>query len=338
MDAPRSAGPRLQSPSRWWSLVGALVVAVATWRLGFAPSGTAEPEPRARADGRDERPQGPGDVGRPRLESGRPVVGEGASSPERSAPADGTAPADPAASQAPLMSRAVVAAKQGRWQVAVKWLEEALATLPPGAQRNRVATLRVHLLLEKAPPVEAALALATLLSDGAAAMADRRFSVADAPDPNQSPEDRTLFTGPFVVAAPASGWVQGGDGFARTMLGHAQDVGGRAAPHLRSQDAYLAYLSPTVGAAIAALPPEGESSRPVLEATRAFIDLDLRIRREGADRVRTHDTAPLRAAVVAFLRTYAGTPDPRVRAFCRFLFQAYPPWASQALAPGPKEG
>jgi hypothetical protein len=235
----------------------------------------------------------------------------------------------------PIVPRAYLAARQGRWQEAVRWLDEELAQLPAGPQRDRVATLRAHLLMEEAPRVEGALALASLLADASVAMAKGRFAAASAPDPYHQPEDRALFVGPFVVAAPDSGWVHGGSPLSRMMVGHAQDIRGREAPHLRTQDAYLASLAPYVGAAIAQVPEDDALSREVLEATRAFIELNERIRREGGERVRTRTTAPLEEATVSFLRTYGASGDARVQAFGRFLFRAYPGWAGHALSVRP---
>jgi len=237
----------------------------------------------------------------------------------------------------PVVERAYAAAKRGRWREAVRWLDEALAGLPPGRQRNRVATLRVHLIMENAPRVEGALALASLLSDAATAMATGRFAGADAADANLAPEDRALFVGPFVVAAPESGWVRGGDALAGIMVGHAQNLGRRDAAHLRSQDAYLASLAPFVESAIAESPNADAGTRDFLEATRAFIELNERIRREGGDRVRTWTTAPLGESVASFVRARAASPDERTRSLVRFLFAAFPNWAQRALD-SPREG
>src|SRR5687768_8681290 len=105
-------------------------------------------------------------------------------------------------------------------------------------------------------------------------MAKGRFGAAGSSDAYPMPWTCTVFHGPFVVAAPDSGWVNGGISFSRAMVGHAQNVGGLDAPHLRTQDAYLASLAPFVGSAVAEIPADESGTREVLEATRAFIELN----------------------------------------------------------------
>lgn len=134
--------------------------------------------------------------------------------------------------------------------------------------------------MENAPRVEAAVAFASMLADAARAMAQARFTVSGAPDELRSPEDRTIFVGPFVVQAPPSGWVLDGKSLARFMVGHAQNIDGRSASHVRSTDAYLAHLAPFLDAALV---EDDGGHRTLLETTRDFIAVnELIVAKEGS--------------------------------------------------------
>lgn len=233
----------------------------------------------------------------------------------------------------PLVTRVHLAAKGGRWRDAVAWIEEELPALPAGHQVTRLATLRLHILMTNAPRSDAALALASLLANGAQVMAEVRFWESRTQDVVRNPDRATIFSDPFMVSLPEAGWKGGGACFARLMIGHAQDIDGRAAPHLRSTKTYLAYLTPFLDAAIADTGTGASSGREVLRATRDFVALNERLLSEGPAHVRTHTTHVLSRDIASFLRAHAAVPDWRVQAFCGYLVRAYPLWAAAALNP-----
>jgi hypothetical protein len=331
----------------WGLALLALIVGIVLLRIGLASTGTTDSAMRDAPVPSDGASLTNGRSAQPGTSIQRSSEDTGTAGGRRSTD---TTPEDPAdepmaggstsegMSGLPLVMRVYAAAKQGRWREAVGWLDDELAKLPPGPVRNLQATLRVHLLMEYGPRVDGALALASLLSDASLAMAKGRFSVAESPDAYHQPQRCALFAGLFVVAAPETGWPVGGSTFEGFMVGHAQDLGRRHAPHLRSHDAYLASLAPFVESALTEVPKDDAGTREVLDATRAYIELNERIRREGGERVRTRTTAPLEEAVASFIRVHSACQDARVASFVQFLFRAFPDWAQKALDPAPRDG